>query len=61
MATPNVRQKVVKLPNNAQLITVLNNYMQLGYVLHQMINCAPVSNEILIVYYDPATDVPPEE
>ena len=30
--------------------------MQLGYVLHQMINLAPVTNEILIVYYDPSVD-----
>lgn len=57
MAASNVRQKVVKLPNNAQLKTTLDNYMQLGYVLHQMINLAPVTNEILIVYYDPAVDV----
>lgn len=56
MATPNVRQKVAKLQNNAQLKTTLDNYMQLGYVLHQMINLAPVTNEILIVYYDPAVD-----
>lgn len=56
MANPNVRQKVIKLPNNAQLKTTLDNYMQLGYVLHQMINLAPVTNEILIVYYDPAVD-----
>lgn len=61
MAIPNKRQRVIKLPNNAQLIATLNNYMQLGYVLHQMINCAPVTNEILIVYYDPAADVPAEE
>jgi len=57
MATSNVRQKIVKLPNNTQLKTTLDNYMQLGYVLHQMINLAPVTNEILIVYYDPAVDV----
>jgi len=56
MANPNIRQKVTKLPNNAQLITTLQNYMVEGYVLHQMINLAPVSNEILIVYYDPAVD-----
>lgn len=61
MAASNIRQKIVKLPNNAQLVTTLNSYMQLGYVLHQMINLAPVTNEILIVYYDPATDVPAEE
>lgn len=41
----NIRQKVVKLPNNAQLVTTLNTYMALGYVLHQM-----------IVYYDPSVD-----
>lgn len=56
MANPNVRQKVAKLPNNAQLKTTLDNYMAQGYVLHQMINLAPVTNEILIVYYDPAVD-----
>lgn len=56
MATPNIRQKVAKLPNNAQLKTTLDNYMQLGFVLHQMINLAPVTNEILIVYYDPAVE-----
>ena len=61
MATPNVRQKVVKLPNNTQLVEILNNFMQLGYVLHQITNCAPVSNEFLIVYYDPASDEPPPE
>lgn len=60
MATSNVRQKIVKLPNNAQLKTTLDNYMQLGYVLHQMINLAPVTNEILIVYYDPAVDDEPQ-
>jgi hypothetical protein len=60
MANPNIRQKVAKLPNNAQLKTTLDDYMTLGFVLHQMINLAPVSNEILIVYYDPAVDpVPP--
>lgn len=60
MASPNTRQKVVKLPNNAQLKTTIDNYLTQGYVLHQMINLAPVSNEILIVYYDPAVDAVPE-
>lgn len=58
MATPNVRQKVAIIPNNAQLKTTLDNYMTLGYVLHQMINLSPVSNNIMVVYYDPATDDP---
>ena len=56
MSAPNVRQKVIKLPNNAQLKTTIDNYLQLGYVLHQIINLAPVTNEILIVYYDPVVD-----
>lgn len=59
MATPNVRQKVAILPNNAQLKTTIDDYLIIGYVLHQMINLAPVSNNILIVYYDPAVDPPP--
>jgi len=58
MATPNIRQKVAILPNNAQLKTTIEDYLILGYVLHQMINLAPVSNNILIVYYDPAVDPP---
>lgn len=56
----NVRQKTVVVPNNAQLRTTLDTYMSQGYVLHQMINLAPVSNNILIVYYDPAVDAVPE-
>lgn len=56
MAAPNIRQKVAKLANNAQLTTTLNNYLALGYVIHQLINLTPVSNEILIVYYDPSAD-----
>lgn len=52
----NERQKVAILPNNAQLKITIDNYLALGYVLHQMINLAPVSNNILIIYYDPAVD-----
>ena len=63
MANPNIRQKVAVVPNNAQLKTLLETYMAGGYVLHQMINLAPVSNNIMLVYYDPAVDpnpVPPQ-
>jgi len=56
----NVRQKVALIPNNAQLKTTLDNYLSQGYVLHQMINLAPVSNNIMVVYYDPAADPVPE-
>lgn len=52
----NVRQKVVRVPNDNNLVTLLNSYLQLGYVIHQMINLAPVSNNIMIVYYDPSVD-----
>ena len=52
----NIRQKVTRVPNDNNLVTLLNNYLQLGYVIHQMVNLAPVSNNILIVYYDPAVD-----
>lgn len=58
MAEENKRQKITKLANNAQLVATLQNYMLQGFVLHQMINLAPVSNEILIVYYDPDVDQP---
>jgi len=59
MAEPNIRQKIAKLPNNAQLKTTLDNYLTKGYVMHQMLNLAPVSNEVLIVYYDPAVEPEP--
>lgn len=53
---PNIRQKIVKLPNDNNLVPTLQAYMAQGYVIHQMTNLAPVSNNILIVYYDPAVD-----
>lgn len=55
----NVRQKIVRVPNDNNLVTLLNNYLQLGYVIHQMVNLAPVSNNIMIVYYDPSVDEVP--
>jgi hypothetical protein len=56
MANPNIRQKIAVIPNNAALKTTIEDYLILGYVVHQMINLAPVSNYIMIVYYDPAVD-----
>jgi hypothetical protein len=55
MAQPNNRQNVAKVANNAQLKTTLDNYLQQGYVIHQITNLAPVSNELLIIYYNPDT------
>jgi len=55
----NLRQKIVSVDNNAGLVALIQNYLALGYVLHQMINLAPFANKILIVYYDPAVDPPP--
>lgn len=52
----NIRQKVARVPNDNNLVSLLNSYLQLGYVIHQMINLAPVSNNIMIVYYDPSVD-----
>jgi hypothetical protein len=52
----NVRQKIVSVPNNAALVALLQGYLTLGYVIHQMINLSPVTNNIMIIYYDPAVD-----
>jgi len=57
---PNIRQKIARVPNDNNLKPLLESYLVLGYVLHQMINLAPVSNNILIVYYDPAVEPEPE-
>lgn len=56
----NVRQKIARVPNDNNLKPLLDSYLVLGYVIHQMINLAPVSNNILIIYYDPAVDAVPE-
>lgn len=53
----NTRQKIAIVPNNAQLKATLDNYLAQGYVIHQILNLAPVSNNIFIIYYDPAVDV----
>ena len=58
MAHP--RQRAAKLPNNANLAATLNDYLLLGYIIHQLINLAPVTNEILVIYYDPALEPEPE-
>jgi hypothetical protein len=52
----NVRQKVVSVPNDANLVALLQGYLNQGFVIHQTTNLAPVANKILIVYYDPAVD-----
>lgn len=56
----NVRQRIARVPNDNNLRSLLESYLNLGYVVHQMINLAPVANYILIVYYDPAVDAVPE-
>lgn len=56
MATPNIKQNVARVPNNAALKTTLDAYLNQGYVIHQIINLAPVANDLLIIYYNPDTD-----
>lgn len=54
------RQRCAKLPNNANLVVTINNYLADHYIIHQIVNLAPVSDEILIIYYDPALEPDPE-
>lgn len=56
----NARQRITRVPNDGSLKSLLESYLNQGYVLHQMINLAPVANYILIIYYDPAVDEVPE-
>ncbi len=53
----NTRQKIAIIPNNTQLKTTIEAYLLQGFVIHQVLNLAPVSNNIFIIYYDPAVDV----
>ena len=53
----NIRQKIAVVPNDANLLVLLQQYLALGFVIHSMINLAPVSNTIMIGYYDPAVDI----
>jgi len=56
MATLNVRQKIALLDISAQTEQLIKDYLQLGYVIHNIVNLQPAINKLLIVYYDPAVD-----
>jgi hypothetical protein len=56
MATPNNRQKLAVINMDATTQTLLQNYLNLGYVIHQITNLAPFANKLLIVYYDPSSE-----
>lgn len=60
MATPNTRQKTATVDINAGTEQLIKNYLQLGYVIHQIINLQPSVNKLFIIYYDPAVDEVPE-
>jgi hypothetical protein len=55
------RQLCAKLPNNNNLVQTINGYLTDNYIIHQIINLAPVSNEILVIYYDPALEPETED
>jgi hypothetical protein len=50
----NNTQKIAVLNNDAALLATLQNYLTLGYVIHQMINLTPFATKVMIIYYDPA-------
>jgi hypothetical protein len=60
MATPNIRQKIALLDIGAGTEQLIKDYLQLGYVVHQVINLQPSVNKLLVFYYDPAVDPDPE-
>ena len=49
----NEKQKLIVLPIDGNTLTTLQNYLQQGYVLHQIVNLNPTINSLLIVYYEP--------
>lgn len=53
----NVKQNIVDVANDANLVVVLQGYLAQGFIISQMINLAPFSNRIMIIYYNPATDI----
>ena len=59
MAQPNVRQKLFVIDIAAGTQAQLQGYLDVGYVIHNVINLTPVYNKLLIIYYGPAVDPPP--
>jgi hypothetical protein len=52
-------QKAIVLPNNAASLATIQGYLAVGYVIEMLINLAPVSNNILIIYAEPPDPVGP--
>ena len=49
----NIDQKIALVPNDANIKTFIEGKLALGFVILFMVNLAPVSNNILIVYATP--------
>lgn len=52
MATPK-GQKAIVLPNNAGSLATVEYYLNNGFVIQFIVNLAPVSNNLLIIYAEP--------
>jgi len=52
MGTPK-GQKVIVLPNNVGTLATIENNLNNGFVIQFIVNLAPVSNNILIIYAEP--------
>lgn len=46
-------QKVAVLPNNAATLATIENSLNNGFVIQIVVNLAPVSNNVLIIYAEP--------
>jgi hypothetical protein len=56
MAAPNVKQKLFVIDIAANTQATLQSYLDLGYVLHQIVSLTPTYNKLLLVYYDPQVE-----
>jgi len=46
-------QKAIVLPNSAATLATIQNNLDNGFVIQLVVNLAPVSNNILIIYAEP--------
>jgi hypothetical protein len=52
-------QKAIVLPNSAVTLATIQDSLNNGFVIQFIVNLAPVSNNVLIIYAEPPDAPPP--
>jgi hypothetical protein len=46
------QQHIVRVPITSGLVALIQGYLDAEYYIVEIVNLAPVANDVLIVYYD---------